>query len=107
MIPNYREQDIRNLFKGIEENVDIIKLTRGVNSDEEILDVDFMVDVFDTNMELTERELDDYFDHVEGMLKGYLNGDCTLEYGYNSGAWVCGDGCCSESDYYSIVVRLK
>lgn len=107
MIHNYREQEIRNLFLGIEESVDIIKVTKGYHNDIMFLDVNFMVDVFDYNNDLSERELDDFFDTVELMLKGFLLEESTLEYGYNSAAWRCDDGCCSESDYFSIVVRLK
>lgn len=107
MISNYREKDIKNLFLNKDEFVDIIKVTKGYHNYAEILDVNFMIDVFDFNADLSERELDDFFDTVELMLKGFLSEDSVLEYGYNSSAWRCGDGCCSESDYYSIVIRLK
>lgn len=107
MTSKYREKDIRNLFLNKEESVEFIKITKGYHSDIEILDVNLMVDVFDFNSELSERELDDFFDTVELMLKGFLPEDSTLEYEHNSGAWRCSDGCCTESDFYSIVVRLK
>ena len=106
MKPNYRESDIRELFDNCEEQFEILKICRGVNNGDEVVNVDFLVSVFDSNPDLSERELDNFFDQMVCVVKGYVKEECELEYGYNGSAWRCADGCCSESDYYFVSVEI-
>lgn len=73
------------------------KRTRGYNGDFESLTPEEAVDELDCCLYADLEEVEAF------LAGGYKKHD--LEYHYNSSAWTCGDGCCSESDYFFLVVQ--
>lgn len=98
----FTTEELNTLRVNVQAAVDsgrvFCKRTHGYNYDYEELTVDQVVDCFDYNQNCGRDEL------LEFAAKLNEPG-AELEYDHNSSAWTCGDGCCSESDYFTLVVE--
>lgn len=95
-------QGLREVFQAAHERgYGLFKRTKGHNYDWERFTVDEAVEVFDCNLWVGTDELKDFTNEVQSLTKGK---EAELEYDYRT-AWTCGDGCCSESDYFSLVIQ--
>lgn len=95
-------QMLRKIFQAaVDKGHTLHKRTTGVNSDWEVFTVEEAVDVFDGNTWVGYDEVYDFVSEIQELAK---NKEAVLEYDYRT-AWTCGDGCCSESDYFFLVVQ--
>lgn len=95
-------QGLREVFQqAVERGYNLYKCTRGYNSDWEKFTIEEAVDVFSGNTWIGTDEVVDFVYQVKSLAQGK---EASLEYDYKT-AWTCGDDCCSESDYFSLVIK--